>query len=293
MTLPRSINKSCMALSIWSIWTRKSARVDFGVLSAEPEPTEGGRVYGAGDWRQHGVLVVKEHISPHRRIGRRDPGEIGSSAEMTAPLTEPTSETIAACLSAEPRRGARVGHARPYGPRFAGSAQRNNMQVMGQRPAPRRPSSGLRARRSAARSRSTPPDDGLWLKLDEIARSEPPRRGFSLDQEARGALEHDHPLRGRLVVPEAGRARLAGRHDLFDDRARPFGEDRRLFLRQARRQTGENIARFGSSSRPKSHFRLCRSGTQIAALSSPWGSAFPSRAAMATAAQTTASSLSS
>src|SRR6202044_3658505 len=50
----------------------------------------------------------------------------------------------------------------------------------------------------------------------------------ALDPHARRAAQHDHPFRPVLVVPKAGRARLPGRDDPLDARARKLGEDRGL-----------------------------------------------------------------
>ncbi len=130
------------------------------------------------------------------------------------------------------------------------------------------------------------------LKFDEIARSEPPRRGFSLDEQACCPRARSPTRR------EAGRTRSRagspGRSTRSFRRSRPAIRRAPSPLPQAGAWADwRKYCRFGSLSRPKSHFTLAPFGTQIAALSSPWGSAFPSRAAMATAAQTTASSLSS
>jgi hypothetical protein len=84
--------------------------------------------------------------------------------------------------------------------------------------------------RRPAGQRPFDPMPDMRRKLDIVARTQTPRRGFAFDQELRGALQEDHPLGPDLVVPEASRTRLPGRNDSLDNGARPIGEDRDLLF---------------------------------------------------------------
>jgi len=68
------------------------------------------------------------------------------------------------------------------------------------------------------------------------------------EAQARGAGEQDHPFRLLLIVPEAGRARLAEGDDSLDAKAGGREQRKKLLLLRLLRQVDENIARAHASS---------------------------------------------
>lgn len=82
----------------------------------------------------------------------------------------------------------------------------------------------------------------MGREVHPVAGTQGAGRRLALELQPGGAAQQHHPFGAVLVVPEAGRADLAGGDDALQHEAGRLQQGRDLFLRRVRLQSEEQIA---------------------------------------------------